>query len=99
MSKKFMRKIDGTLIFNLFIICLFLFVLVFVIHSPTEIASLILGFNSSLQWSKNWIELYAIYFIEFIIVTGLWSLVLSSIYNVVNSIYTELTVRFIRKKR
>lgn len=95
-----MRKIEGTLIFNLVIIFLFLFGLIwlFVIHSPTEIASIIIGFNSSLQWSKKWVGLYAIYFIEFFIVTVLWSLVLSSIYNVVDSIYTELTVRFIRKK-
>lgn len=96
-----MKKIDGTLIFNLVKICLFLFGLIwlFVIHSPIESASIIIGFNSSLQWSKNWIGLYAIYFIEFFIVTVLWSLVLSSIYNVVNSIYTKLTVMFIRKKR
>ncbi|WP_368298264.1 hypothetical protein [Cytobacillus firmus] len=96
-----MKRIEDTLIFNLVVICLFLFVLiwVFVIHSPIEIASIIKGFNSSLQWSKKLAGLYAIYLIELFIITLFWSLVLSSLNKVVNSIYTELTVRFIRKKR
>ncbi|QNF30014.1 hypothetical protein [Metabacillus elymi] len=96
-----MRNIEDTLIFNLVVICLFLFVLIwlFVIHSPIEIASIIKGFNSSLQWSKKLVGLYAIYLIEFYIIILFWSLVLSSINKVVKTIYTELTVRFIRKKR
>ncbi|MFE4243406.1 hypothetical protein [Peribacillus butanolivorans] len=96
-----MRKIESTLIFDLvLIICLPLFVLIwmFVIYSPTEFVSIIVGFNSSLQWSEKWGGLYAIYFIEIFIITFLWDLVLSRLSNVVYSIYTELTERFIRKK-
>lgn len=95
-----MRKIESTLIFDLVLICLTLFVLIwmFVIHSSTEFVSIIMGFNSSLQWSEKWYWLYAIYFIEIFIITFWWDLVLSSLFNVVYSIYSKLTEKFIRKK-
>ncbi|MEY8732099.1 hypothetical protein AB9M92_07515 [Peribacillus frigoritolerans] len=95
-----MKRIDSTLLFDLVLICLTSFVLIwtFVIHSPKEFVTIIVGFNSSFQWSEKWWGLYAIYFIEIFIIIFLWDLVLSSLFNVVYSIYTELTERFIRKK-
>lgn len=93
-----MRKIE--LIFDLVVICLPLFILIWmiVIHSPTEFVSMIMEFNSSMQWSEKRVGLYVIYLIEIFMIAILWDFMLSRLFNVVYSIYTELTERFIRKK-
>ncbi|WP_434167762.1 hypothetical protein [Peribacillus frigoritolerans] len=93
-----MRKIER--IFDLFVICLPLFILIWmlVIHSPTEFVSMILEFNSNMHWSEKRVGLYAIYFIEIFMIATLWDFVILRLSNVVYSLYTELTERFIRKK-
>ncbi|UZD46035.1 hypothetical protein [Peribacillus frigoritolerans] len=91
-----MKKIER--IFDLFVICLPLFILMLVIHSPTEFVSMILEFNSNMHWSEKRVGLYAIYFIEIFMIATLWDFVILRLSNFVYSLYTELTERFIRKK-
>ncbi|GAB6256967.1 hypothetical protein PSKAS_24890 [Peribacillus sp. N1] len=51
-----------------------------------------------MHWSEKRVGLYAIYFIEIFMIATLWDFVILRLSNVVYSLYTELTERFIRKK-
>lgn len=93
--------VETTLLIDLLflLICALGMFYIFHIYSLQEIWRIVINWNFNWDWSDQWYGLFAIYWIEILLVALIWDLFWFRLNYVFNFFYTELTQDAVKRKR
>lgn len=77
---------------------LFIFFLLIFNQSPLRIGQILIDWNHKWEWANQWYGLFAVFWIEILILIFIWDLLWIRLNELVNAIYNDLAHKCIKKK-